>query len=96
LWQRLFPAYDQIFAIGYGRGSVDFNQFERSVGERTTLFSGDQSDLHFLGRVEARLHRLGAGGKLDLIVDDGSHIPRRPVYTKHRPAERELSQLAQH
>lgn len=84
LWRRLFPRYEHIFAIGYkgtgGRGTMDVSSFRRELHDRVTLFGGDQSDLSFLGRVEAEL----GGKQLDLIIDDGSHVPWHQIVTLKR------------
>ena len=82
-WPLYFSNSEHVFGIGYGEanewqkaGDVDCSQL---VGRKCTLFKGDQSDHKFLD------HFLKvSGGNLDMVVDDGSHLPSHQARTLTR------------
>ncbi len=67
MWKEYFPAAE-IFG-------VDFYDKSGLEEERIRIFQGDQEDKAFLDRVNA------AAGGFDIIIDDGSHVPRHVLAT---------------
>jgi hypothetical protein len=68
-WEEYFihPS-TRLFGIGYKNHQ---SMYKENITERTTLFMGDQSDVHFLERF---LKDCGVRS-FDIIIDDGSHVP---------------------
>ena len=64
--------------IGYGNWQQDFNTKCHAAKETATLdlssqcdlYRGDQSNITFL-----RAFLQDSGGRFDIVVDDGSHLP---------------------
>eukprot|EP01023_Acetabularia_acetabulum_P041006 TRINITY_DN3983_c0_g1_i3.p1 TRINITY_DN3983_c0_g1~~TRINITY_DN3983_c0_g1_i3.p1 ORF type:complete len:248 (+),score=29.27 TRINITY_DN3983_c0_g1_i3:76-744(+) len=69
-WQDYFPNYQHVYGIGYGAGFAKQEKKKEVEGKRITLYDGDQSDIEFLNYVCD-----DAGAPLDIIIDDGSHVP---------------------
>jgi hypothetical protein len=67
IWQEYFKNADHIYGIGYDNFQ---KQYKEKVNDNTTIFMGDQSDKVFLSKFIE-----DSGGKFDLIIDDGSHVP---------------------
>jgi hypothetical protein len=69
LWDTYFDGKASIVGIDILQ---DCKRFE---DKNVRIFIGDQSDKKFLGDVIAKM------GKVDIIVDDGSHIPSHQIKT---------------
>jgi hypothetical protein len=67
IWQEYFKNANHIYGIGYKNFQ---KQYMEKVNDNTTIFMGDQSDKVFLSKFIE-----DSGGKFDLIIDDGSHVP---------------------
>jgi SAM-dependent methyltransferase len=61
LWEKYFPNREIIFGVDINSDCLSFRN------GRTDIIIGDQGDPLFLDRLKART------GKLDIIIDDGSH-----------------------
>ena len=66
MWEEYFPKA-RIYGIDIG------NELKYERGE---IFKGDQSDIPFLEESTKKI-----GKKLDLIIDDGSHVPEHQILT---------------
>ena len=90
-WQEFFSAGSHVFGIGYGQFNdwqtgfktkchaakqTATNRTRRSshgtvdLDSRCDLYRGDQSNITFL-----RTFLEDSGGRFDIIIDDGSHVP---------------------
>lgn len=67
IWQNYFKNANHIYGIGYKNYQ---KQYKEKVNDNTTLFMGDQSNKVFLSKFIE-----DSGGKFDLVIDDGSHVP---------------------
>jgi hypothetical protein len=88
LWGNLFPNLQQMYGVTYG-GRDDSDATTLSFAKRQglargntthpsdmfTLYHGDQSDTAFLQGLAADL----SSTPVDLIIDDGSHVPRHQL-----------------
>jgi hypothetical protein len=83
-WQAFFSAGSHVFGIGYGNWQQDFNTKCHAAKETATLdlssqcdlYRGDQSNITFL-----RAFLQDSGGRFDIVVDDGSHLPNHQRIT---------------
>ncbi len=64
MWQNYFPKA-KIYGLDIG------NELKYEQGE---IFKGDQSDVEVLKDISKKM-----GGKLDFIIDDGSHVPEHQI-----------------
>ena len=80
-WQEFFSAGSHVFGIGYGNWQTDFKTKCHAAKQTATnhgtvaldqcdLYRGDQSNITFL-----RTFLEDSGGRFDIIIDDGSHVP---------------------
>jgi hypothetical protein len=69
MWNDFFQGKVEIFGIDILQECM---RFERN---NVRIFIGDQSDNSFLEMISSKL------GDLDIIIDDGSHIPRHQINT---------------
>ena len=83
MWQNYFSHYHYIFGI-------DKDTEFQSTSDRVHIFKGDQSDVHFLVKVLSQINTQAGSAKdtdiptgrvLDLIIDDGSHVPAHQIST---------------
>lgn len=66
-WNIVNPNISKVFGIGYNNTQTELKTV---VNDKTTLYMGDQSNIPFLDYVID-----DSGGKFDIIIDDGSHVP---------------------
>ena len=90
-WQEFFSAGSHVFGIGYGQFNEWQTGFKTEcqaakqtathrtrrsshgtadLDSRCDLYRGDQSNITFLGTFLE-----DSGGRFDIIIDDGSHVP---------------------
>ena len=67
MWSEFFPK-GKIFAL-------DFYHKKLSLGDRVKIFKGSQSNTKDLIKI------ISMSGKLDFIIDDGSHINKDIIFT---------------
>ena len=67
VWNKYFTRAEHIYGIGYTNFQTEYKQ---EVDEKNTIYKGDQSDRIFLKQFVK-----DSGGRFDIIIDDGSHVP---------------------
>ena len=87
-WQLFFPNASHIYGIGFGNfqaaGSGPRECFadvhtRAATGVPCALYQGDQSSQAFLDKFVQ-----STGGNLDVVIDDGSHVPSHQRLTFER------------
>ena len=68
---------ERIVGLGYGEGDAVAKGFKKQLTSKLSIYTGDQSDLHFLQQMKADLDHQ----KFDIIIDDGSHLPWHQLLT---------------
>lgn len=67
MWQDYFRGEAEIFGIDL------LPECKRFEEDNVQIFIGDQSDSKFISDVSSRI------GSLDIVIDDGSHVPRHQI-----------------
>ena len=68
---------EKIVGLGYGVGDAVAKGFKKRLTSKLSIYTGDQSDAHFLEQMRVDLNH----EQFDIIVDDGSHVPWHQLFT---------------
>ena len=68
---------EKIVGLGYGIGGAVAKGFKNEMTSKLSIYTGDQSDVHFLKQMKVDLNH----EQFDIIVDDGSHVPWHQLFT---------------
>ena len=60
---------EKIVGLGYGVGDAVAKDFKKELTSKLSIYTGDQSDVHFLKQMKVDLNH----EQFDIIIDDGSH-----------------------
>ena len=81
VWSEYFPDAELLAGIGYGAG---FNAKAPTCLSTVRCYNGDQSNVTFLEWL-----LVDSGGRFDIIIDDGSHLPEHQFISMRRLLERD-------
>lgn len=68
---------EKIVGLGYGVGDAVAKDFKKELTSKLSIYTGDQSDVHFLKQMKVDLNH----EQFDIIIDDGSHVPWHQLFT---------------
>ena len=68
---------EKIVGLGYGLGGAVAKGFKNELTSKLSIYTGDQSDVHFLKQMKVDLNH----EQFDIIIDDGSHVPWHQLFT---------------
>jgi hypothetical protein len=80
LWSNLFPGISHVYGVGtdsLGPSHSNNSLEKKQYSDKITIYAGDQSNRTFLRHIVKDMGR----ESIDIIIDDGSHIPWHQILT---------------